>query len=256
VSAVLRAEWTKLRSVRSTWWLLLLGVAMTIGFSVLICAGTTTDSGAATDDDVVAISLTGLYLGQIAFIVLGVLAVSSEYRTGTIRTTFTAVPKRGMVMTAKAIVVGSVVLVSGLLASLVSFVIGQALLGGNGYIDVSLADSTALRAVIGGGIYLAVLALLGLGIGALLRNPSGAIAAAIGILLGPVLLAAFLPSGAQITVLELAPTTAGLAIVNSVADSTTLWPGQLAPAAGFALFCAYAAVTFAAASVLVRRLDV
>ncbi|MGH2636814.1 MAG: ABC transporter permease, partial [Actinomycetota bacterium] len=168
-----RAEWTKLRSVPSTPWLLLAAVGSTIAFGLLVCSAVDT-SGAPPgcvpgrpgcgDEDVVLNSLGGAYLGQIAFVALGVLVATSEYAKGMIRTTFAAMPWRSAVVLAKAAVLVGSVAVAGLIASAGSFLLGQPILHGNGFVPaqgypmVSIADAAAVRAILGTATYLGLVA--------------------------------------------------------------------------------------------------
>jgi hypothetical protein len=178
---VLRAEWIKLRSVRSTYATMGCALALGIGQGVLNTAAIAHAWATATAQDrlsfdPVGAALDGLSFGVLAFGVLGVLAVSSEYGTGLIRTTLTAVPRRGTVLAAKALVVGALTLVLGELFAFVTFFVGQLALS-DVDLDVRVTDPGVLRAVSSAGLYLSVVALVGLGLGALIRHSAGAIAA-------------------------------------------------------------------------------
>lgn len=164
----LRAEWVKLRTLRSTGWSLLLLVGISVLFSALLASGSTTEGGSPTrpgDNDIVLDSLAGIWFGQIAVAVLAVLAITSEYGTRMIRTTFAANPRRRVVLASKAVVVGGVALVVGLGTSAACFLVGQSILRGNGftyengYPAVSLDQSEPLRAVVGSAAYLGALAI-------------------------------------------------------------------------------------------------
>ena len=123
------AEWTKLRSVRSTYWLLVVGAVVIVGLAVLITVGLGTGNDLDDDSfDAAGISLLGAWFGQIAFGVLGVLTVTSEYATGTIRTTLAAVPRRGLLIAAKLALVGVVAWSVGTVVSLIAFLAGQGVL--------------------------------------------------------------------------------------------------------------------------------
>jgi hypothetical protein len=177
--AAMHTEWVKLRTIRSTTWCLLALVGVSVVFSALACWESETSGGSpeyAGDDDLVLNSLSGISFGQIAAAVLGVLAITSEYSTHMIRTTLAANPRRRTVLAAKAAVVGSVVLATGVATSAACFFVGQAILHGNGYTyengypAASLRDGETLRAVVGSGIYLGLLTLFALDIGAVIRE--------------------------------------------------------------------------------------
>ena len=249
------AEWTKLRSVRSTAWALLAVVAVTVGLSAFVCAAHDTDAGALTDNDTVMFSVSGVYLGQIAVVALAVLSITGEYATGMIRTTFVANPRRRTVLAAKAVVVGAVTLGAGLLASVASFLVGQSILPSRGFVATPLTDPPALRSVLGSALYLAVLALLGLGVGTVLRRPAGAVTAVLGLLFAPLVTAGLLPERLRELVLDYAPMTAGLAIQMTRPVGIIVGTVPVAPWTGFAVFCGYAAVALLTGFWLVGRRD-
>src|SRR5262245_33700528 len=184
------AEWTKLRSVPSTFWLMLLALALTIGFSVLVTSAVDTAGGTpgchpgapgCGDEDVMIDSLSGAYFGQIAVIALGVVFATSEFATGTIRATFAATPRRRRVVAAKVAVLAAPVLIAALLASAASFLLAQPILHGNGFVPAqgypaaSLTDPAAARAVIGTALYLVAIAVFAFSIGTIVRRTGGAI---------------------------------------------------------------------------------
>jgi ABC-2 type transport system permease protein len=252
---VLLAEWTKLRTVRSTAWALLAVVALTVGLSAFVCSALDTDAGAQSDNDSVMPSVAGVYISQIAVVALAVQAVTMEYATGMIRTTFLATPGRGRVLAAKAIVLGAVTLVVGLAASVASFLVGQPILAGNGFVATPLSHGAALRSVVGSGLYLAVLALFGLGVGTILRRPAGAVSTMIGLLFGPLIVAMFLPGQAQRLLLDYGPMTAGLAIQLTKPAGIIVGTVPPAPWTGFTVFCGYAAAALLAAFWLISHCD-
>jgi ABC-type transport system involved in multi-copper enzyme maturation permease subunit len=190
----LRAEWTKLRSVRSTAWTVMAIVAVTVGVTAFLAAVGGTDAnqagGLPGDDDVVVNSLRGVWTGQIPMVALGVIAMTSEFATGTIRTTFTALPRRRKTLAAKAATVGLVALAVGSAASLLSFLIAQPLLHAGGYVGpaypvVSLTDATVIRAVAGTAVYLTLLALFALGVAAIVRHTATAMTLVVALVLVP-----------------------------------------------------------------------
>ncbi|QIJ64769.1 ABC transporter permease subunit [Streptomyces sp. JB150] len=170
---VIRSEWTKIRSVASTVWTLSLAVLVTIALGMLIAALSKNefDSMNARDRlsfDPTFISFAGMSLGQLAMIVFGVLVVSNEYSTGMIRTSLAAVPQRGVFLSGKLAVATGLALVVGTATSFAAFFLGQAMLGDLG---ARLGDPGVLRAVIGGGLYMTLIAMFSMGVAAMLRSP-------------------------------------------------------------------------------------
>ncbi len=173
-SSVARSEWTKLRSVRSTVWALLVTVLITVGLGTAIGAVWVSrwDHVSAHDRltfDPTGLSLSGVYPAQLAIGVLGVLIMSSEYATGQIRATLGATPQRGTLLAAKTAVFTAVVFVIGLVTCFVAFFNGQAFFSTK-HVEAALSDPGALRAVIGGALYLAAIGTLAVGLGAILRR--------------------------------------------------------------------------------------
>jgi ABC-2 type transport system permease protein len=246
----LRAEWTKLWSLPSSTWSVLAIVGLTVLFTLFLAAVASTDATRAGqgDDDVVVNSLRGVYLGQIAVVSFAVVAITSEFGTGMIRTTFAAMPNRGAALGAKVTVVSGVVLVAASVASVASFLVAQPLLHGGGFVPpayplVSLGDASAVRAVAGTAAFMTVLALIGLGIGTLLRNTTLAISWVLGLLLIPLVMTAFLPERMQELVQELTP-IAGLAIQSTVERPDNL---PIGPWGGLGVTCVWAAASLLAA---------
>jgi len=184
---VLRSEWTKLRSVRSIRWALAALVAGTVALGItdsLVEASGWAHSPAAdrVTFDPTNISLAGLAFAPLAIGIAGVLVMSGEYTSGMIRSTFAAVPRRQLVLAAKAAVLAAVALTAGELTMFTSFLAGQAILSGRAP-HAALGEPGVLRAVALSGAYLALLALFGLGLGAIIRRSAGAIAAYAGLAL-------------------------------------------------------------------------
>ena len=196
-------------------------------------------------------SLVGLYLGQLIIAVLGALTITSEYATGMIRTSLTVQPRRGTLFAAKAVVFAVVSLVTGLVASFASFFIGQAILSGQ-HLNTTLSQPHVLRAVIGGGLFLAACGLLSFGLGAILRHTAAAITAAIGLLFVLTILTNFLPQSWQVHVDKWIPANAGSQIWTVVTDPSahlfSAWTG-------FGVFAAYAAIAIGAGFILFRKRD-
>ncbi|MER7171797.1 ABC transporter permease subunit [Streptomyces mesophilus] len=170
---VLKSEWTKIKSVASTPWTLLLAMVFTIGLGMLISyfASSDFDKLDAKDKltfDATSISFAGMGLGQLAMIVFGVLVVANEYSTGMIRTSLAAVPQRGRFLFSKVAVATALALVVGMITAFVAFFLGQAMMGDH---KVSLGDDGVLRAVIGGGLYMTLVAVFSMGVASILRSP-------------------------------------------------------------------------------------
>lgn len=248
---LLRSEFFKLRSVRSTLWTLVAALAANIVLAALTAVFlpgrlSAEESGSV---DSVRLSLAGLHLSQIAVGVLGVLVITSEYGTGTIRATLAATPRRRMLLAAKAVTFTTTALVVGIVACFAGYFTFEAFLS-SGPLSSSITDTGVTRAVAGGGVYLAVLGLLGLGLGAIMRSSAGAIATLFGLLFVPVILLSMLPHGWQTAVGPWLPMVAGDAIYSLHPE-----PGGLGPAAGLGVLALYAAVALAAGLVLIKRRD-
>ncbi|GAB2915793.1 ABC transporter permease subunit [Rhodococcus aerolatus] len=251
---VLRAELTKLRSLRSTVWSLLAAALLVIGLSVLVPLVAVShwpprNPAEAAGFDPTARSLAGMFLAQLAIGVLGVLLVTGEYATGSIRSTFAAVPARLPVLWAKRAVFAAATLVVMVPAVLVAFFVGQTILSGKG-IQASIGDPGVLRAVIGATLYLTVVGVLGIGLGTLLRSTAAGISALFGLLFVLPIIVRLLPSSVSDPVGKYLPSSAGQAITAVVPESTSL-----SPWVGFVLFCGYAALAVGAAAVMLLRRD-
>ncbi|MEU9477087.1 ABC transporter permease [Streptomyces sp. NPDC048191] len=170
---VIRSEWTKIRSVASTVWTLSLAVVLTIAVGMLISALSRSqfDSMPVRDRlafDPTYVSFAGMSLGQLAMIVFGVLVVSNEYSTGMIRVSLAAVPQRATFLFSKIAVAGALALLVGMCTSFVAFFLGQAMLGPH---RAGIGDPGVLRAVLGGGLYMTLIAVFSMGVAAMLRSP-------------------------------------------------------------------------------------
>jgi ABC-2 type transport system permease protein len=264
VTNVLRAEWTKLRTLRSTTWSMLFVIGLTVGLGAVFAAGSESTAGAgsktpatfAGDNDIVRDSLVGVYLGQFAVIAFATLAITSEYATKTILATFSATPRRGRVLVAKALLVSGTVLVAGLVASTTAFLLGQRLLRDSGYAPPGyphwdLGDGPAQRAVIGTALFLAGLALLSLGLGAILRHSAATISTLLALLFVPLIVAPLLPDQTREIVQKATP-GAGLAVQQTIARDDAL---PIGPWAGLAVTFTWAAAAFLLALLLIRRRD-
>ncbi|MES5817073.1 ABC transporter permease subunit [Streptomyces sp. RG80] len=170
---VVRSEWTKIRSVASTVWTLSLAVVVTLALGMLIAALSKNEFDKMSRNDQLSfdptfISFAGMGLGQLVMIVFGVLVVSNEYSTGMIRTSLAAVPQRGTFLFSKIAVAAGLCLVVGLVTSFVTFFLGQAMLGSH---RAEIGDPGVLRAVIGGGLYMTLIAVFSMGVATMLRSP-------------------------------------------------------------------------------------
>ena len=181
----LHAEWTKLRTVAGTAWLLAATVVLTVGLSAASAATVTCDA-VGCGEDPGKVGLLGVLLGQAVVAVLAVLAVGEEYGTGMIRLTFAAMPRREAVLAAKATVVAAVTAAAGVVAVLASALIALAVLPGNGFTAAHgyehLVTAAGLRAAFGSVLYLVLVALLGVGIAAVLRDSAAAVGTVLGLL--------------------------------------------------------------------------
>jgi ABC-type transport system involved in multi-copper enzyme maturation permease subunit len=250
---VMGAEWTKLRTQPSALWALLSAVILIAAFGILysLLREARPPHGAAVSSfDPVAISLSGVQLAQIAAGVLGVLLITSEYATGLIRTSLAAVPRRLPVLWGKAAVLAAATAAVSLPAALAAFLAGQSILSRQ-HLAVPLSQPGAARAVIGSALYLAVAALIGLSLGALLRSTAGGISALFGLLFAVQIVAGFLPGSWSQDVGRYLPAQAGLAVTTVRPDPAS----SLSPWAGFGVFCLYAAVLLSLAAVRMRRGD-
>lgn len=249
-SNALLSEWTKLRTLRSTFFTLLATVAFVVGLGALISYESSVHYTPQNGPwDPTTMSLSGLVIGQLTIAVLGVLAISGEYGTGMIRTSLAAVPRRGRFLAAKAAVFGAVAVVTGELVSWVAFFVGQLLISGH-QPTASLSQPDVARAVTGGGLYIAVIGLMAIAAGTILRHTAAAITAVIGVLFVlPGVLEA-LPNSWRLPVEKYWPTRAGAQILQVTRDPNTL-PAWL----GFGELALFVAVLFALAYFLLRRRD-
>jgi ABC-2 type transport system permease protein len=228
MTTALHAEWTKLRTSPGTIWLLLAVVAATAGVSAAAVASTLCPKvGCAVDP--AKLALTGVQLGQAVVAILAVLVIGGEYGTGMVRITLAAIPKRGMVLAAKAVVVTAVVLAAATLGVAGSLLASRPMLPRNGLPALSIDDGPVLRAAFGSVLYLALIALLALGIATAVRNSAAATGIVLGLLyLCPILSEAVSDEKWQRNLLKIGPMTAGLAI-QATKDLGTLpiapWKG-------------------------------
>ena len=253
---VLRSEWTKLRSVRSSAWSLGAGFLLTIAFPVIFAFVTSSHWGTMAPQERASrspldIALAGVNVAQLAIAVLAVLVISAEYSTGSIRSTFTAVPKRLPVLWAKLLDYAAVSLVLMVPAVLVSFFATQAILARHDILQVSFTAPGIARCVLCGALYVTMVGIFALAIGAIVRNTAGGIATFAGIffVLPPLMFT--LPQSWNDAISQYLPSEAGRQIFSLDHGAHTL-----TPVAGGLVFAGYCAVAIVLAAVLLVRRDV
>ena len=265
VAGLLLAEWTKIRSVRSTVWSLILFVVLTVGLTAgltaLIVANWSSPQSSARGhvailaDPVGFILGTGIGLGQLTICVLGVLVITGEYSSGVIKASLLAVPRRIPMLAAKAVVFAAMLLVLAEIVVFASFFAGSALL--HSKVVVALSDPGVTRAVAGAGLYLTVLGLFAMAIGGLIRHTAGAIASVIGIVLVLPILTSFLPGSWGAHVHGYLPEQAGSLIYQVGSPGAAAGgPAQVLSAwQGFGVFCLWTIVLLVGAGYLLKRRD-
>lgn len=252
---VVVSEWTKLRSVRSTRWSLLIAGLLTIGFPLLFAAVTSSRWGHMSASERAGrnpldVALAGVNVSQLAIAVLGVLAITAEYSTGMIRASFTAVPKRLPVLWAKLGVFSVVAFALSLPAVLIAFFASQAILSRHHILQISFSHAGVARSVIGGAVYLMLVGAFAMALGAIIRNTAGGISAfaAIFFVIPPLL--NVLPASWNNAINPYLPSEAARSIF-----SLTHGAHSLAPGPGLALFVGYTLLAIAIAAVLLVRRD-
>ena len=238
---VARMEWIKLRTLRSTPWSLLIALAGMVGIGIAAGFNTRNARGDVTNN-----ILAGVALGQVVFAVLGVLVVTNEYSSGMIRATLTAIPRRPLVLAAKASVFAVVTLAAGELASFACLLAGAAFVRA-GVPHPALSQPAVLRAVLLSGVYLSLIGLIGLALGAIIRHGAAAIAT-----LMALVFVAPLAGLAQTPVGRFLPE---LIYANAMGATQPVSGFDLSPWAGLGIICAYAAVLLAVAGWLLTRRD-
>ena len=251
------SEFTKIRSVRSTYWTLLALLVVSIGISAAVTGGTAanwshmTPSDRATFDPTQASVAGLLYLGQLVIVVLGAMTLTAEYSTGMIRTSLTAMPRRLVVYIAKAVVFACVALVVTFAAAFIAFFLGQALLAST-HDTATLSQPNVLRAVIGSALYVTVCGLFAFAAGAILRHTAAAITTVIGLLFVIPILAHLLPQSWYQDLERWLPDAAGRALSVTVGPQP---PHLFSPWTQFAVFAVYTVVLLAVGALLFRNRD-
>jgi ABC-2 type transport system permease protein len=255
VSEALRAEWTKLRTLPGTCWLLIGVVILTVAVSVAVASGTHQSSGGGQDPTKLA--LAGIDLGQAIVAALAVLAISDEYGTGMIRVTLTAMPRRLVILVAKAVNVAGLTLVAGVLAVAGCLLAGRLMLPAagldpaHGYALVSITNSLTLRAAAGSVLYLVLIALLSLGVATAVRDTAVSIGAVLALLYLPPILAQTVTDPLRRHIQQIAPMTSGLAIQAT----TNLRSLPIGPWAGLGVLAAWAVGALLVGGFLLRIRD-
>jgi ABC-2 type transport system permease protein len=253
---LMRAEWTKLRSLRSSGWTLGAMVVLSIGLACLASGVNAShfanlSPSAKLDWDPTNESLSGTVFGQLAIAVFGVLAITGEFASGTIRSSIAAAPRRTPLLAAKAAVYGGVALVAGELISIASFLAGQQVIAAHAP-HASFGQPGVARAVLLAGVYLALICLVALGIGCLIRHTAGAITAVVALLLVLPSIFSALPDSVQNSIGMYLPVQLGGDSMGAVVRI----PHALSPFAGFGVLALYATVTLLAANWSLVRRDV
>jgi ABC-2 type transport system permease protein len=250
IARVLRSEWTKLRSVRSTWWLVCVTVVLTVGVAVFVSPPTSGKPASAVPYTFARNTEYGSLLGQLALLVLGVLVFTGEYGTGMIRASVSVVPRRLLLLWGKLGTFGAVALALSLVSSVGAFVFGELLRQAHGRPPIWFGDPQVTRIVVGSGLVLAVTGIFGLALGAIIRNTAACVSAIAAIFFVlPLLLRLALPQSDQ-GFLRFLPSNAGGALWDAA-----LSPTSLSPWTGFALLCGYTAALVAVAAWRLRHGD-
>jgi ABC-2 type transport system permease protein len=254
VAGCVAAEWVKLRSVRSTVVSLLVTMAVCVGFAVLMSYGVISrwnrmSAGEHANFHAATNSVAGVLFGQLVIGSLGVLAMSAEYSTGTIRASLTATPQRLVLYLCKIGIFAATALVVAVVTTTSAFLIAQAILQ-PAHHSVGIADTGVPRIVIGAALFLVAVALLGLGLAAALRHTAGAVSTLFGLMLVLPILSSFLPSDWQATIDKWLPLNAGMAVMQSRVE-----PNGFAPWTGLGVLYGYALVALIAGAVVLTRRD-
>jgi ABC-2 type transport system permease protein len=253
---VLRAEWTKLRTVSGPAWLLVTVVLATVAVSIAAEAATSCPARLTCPVDPVKLSLTGVQLGQAVVAILAVLVVGNEYSTGLIRLTLAAMPRRTRVLTAKAVIVTALVLAAAVVAVAGSVLAGHLILPGHGFTVArgfpALGGGPSMRAAAGAVLYLGLIALLGLGVTAIVRDTAVSIGVVLGLLYLSPIIAAFVSNPVWHKRIErYAPANAG----QSILSATGLKQLPISPWAGLGVLAIWAAAALLTGGLVLRFRD-
>jgi ABC-2 type transport system permease protein len=259
---VLRSEWIKLRSLRSTVWSYVILVVLALGMALLMSLSFVSGGGPAGAADaaglsseaqaglLVQASTFGAYFGQLVVAVLGVLVISGEYSTGMIRSTLAAVPTRLPALAAKAVVLFAVTFVMATIAAVGAFFVAASVFAGSD-IAASLFDTEVILPILGSALYLGLVALFALGVGTMLRSSAGGIATVVGVLLVLPLVLQMIPADWVQDVLPYVLSTAGVGMfsdTSAAAEATSFWENLL-------IVLGWVGASIAGAAVLLKRRD-
>jgi ABC-2 type transport system permease protein len=245
-----RSEWVKLWSVRSTWWTVLALVVLGAGLTTLMCWGNADWLASEDADESPGSFITwGMMIAQVCAVVIGVLAVTSEYGTGMIRTTLAATPARGRVLAAKAVVVTSVMFVTGTMTALLGYLCGNPFLEREG-IGMALEGDVA-RAMYGSGLFMAGLALFSLAVGFIVRHTAAAISIVLGLVFVVGNMVLLIPGELGDVITKVMPGNAG----GEIATPVSFNPDLMGPWSGFGVFTLETAALVAVAWYLLRTRD-
>ena len=249
-------EFAKIRTVRSTFWTLLLTLVLSIGISLLIAVLTSVNWSTVSDSSKATLDMSqvelGVNFGILVIGVLGVMVVSTEYSTGMMRTSLTAFPRRGTLFAAKAAVLGLVVLVTGLIITIVSYEAASPFYTRHG-VDLSLSQGANVRALLAVPVYLTLIALMAFGLGFLLRSTAGGISSLVGVLFVIPIITNFLPGTVGKDINKVVPSNAGGAML--ITKPSTSGTPPLSPLEGFITLLIWTAVIIIPALILFRRRD-
>ncbi|MFE2033305.1 ABC transporter permease subunit [Streptomyces scopuliridis] len=255
VPAVLQSEWTKIRTVSSTTWTLISALVVTVALGAALSAVLNSQFGDLAPEeratfDPTYTSFSGMVLGQLAMVVFGVLVVGSEYTSGVIRTSLAAVPQRGTFLFSKILVAGVLALVVAVLTGFLSFFVGQALLGEHG---TTIGEPHVLRAVIGSGLYMTLIAVFSMGIAAMLRSSI----LSLGILMPFFFLVsqilAAVPGAKEVA--RYFPDQAGRQITQVVPNALNSSPAPYGPWAGLGIMALWVLAALAGGYAVMRKRD-
>ncbi|SFI74723.1 ABC-2 family transporter protein [Amycolatopsis sacchari] len=254
-ASTLRAEWIKLRSLRSSWYTLACLFAVGLGIAVLSTSSAGGQYATATLEerqswDPTKLSLMSYIVAQLVIGVLGILIVTSEYATGLMRTSVTATPRRHRLLAAKLVLAAAIAVVAGQVLMFAAFFTGQALMAAQHLPHTAIGDPGVLPAVAGGGLYLTAIAVFAVGLGTIMRATAGALATLVGVVFLVPALSGLFPSWLA-GVLDFWPSAGGAAIFSVVPD-----PDYPHPWLNLGGMCLGAVAVLAAAFVLFRRRDV
>ena len=252
---LVRSEWTKIRTVRSTMWTIGMTVVLGIGIGALVTALTRSHSasmnlGQRVGFDPTSTSLIGLLFAQFAVGILGVLVISAEYSTGTIRATLCAAPNRSRMFAAKIVVFGVFSFIVAEVTSFGAFFLGQFLLSSPAT-HATLSSPGALRAVFGGGLFVCLLGLIALGLGAIIRHSAGSISAFVAMLLVLPIITQALPYQLSLDIRRFMPDRIGIDVLTTRGGDF----GVFSPWVGMLILAIYAVVLLAFGATLMQRRD-